>query len=66
MVGEAGYVSVEDLEVADGYDVIADGEDFGVVDGDFLYDAFYCADAHVILNFEGACGEKVESGYEVS
>ena len=66
MVGESGYVSVEDLEVADGDDVVADGEDFGVVYGDFFYDAFYGAYAHVVFDFEGSCGEEVESGDEVS
>jgi len=65
-VGEAGYVSVEDLEVADGNDVVSNGEDFGVVYGDFLHDAFYCAYAHVILNFEGSRREKVESRDEVA
>jgi hypothetical protein len=56
-VGEAGYASVEDLEVAYGYDVVADGEDFGVVYGDFFYDAFYGSDTYVVFDFEGSCGE---------
>ena len=66
LMGETGYVSVEDLEVADGDDVVADGENFGVVYGDFFYDAFYGAYAHVVFDFEGSCGEEVESGDEVS
>ena len=54
-VGEAGYISVEDLEVADGYDVVADCEDLGVVYGDFLYYAFDVSDTHVVFDFEGSC-----------
>ena len=66
LMGETGYVSVEDLEVADGDDVVADGENFGVVYGDFLYDAFDGADAHVVFDSEGSGCEEVESCDEVS